>query len=49
VNVVTPNDYQSTVFQLLGLDPAKLVYHSSGREQRLIDNRPARVVKEILA
>jgi hypothetical protein len=49
VNVVTPNDYQATIFQLLGLDPQKLVYHSSGREQRLIDNRPARVVKEILA
>jgi hypothetical protein len=49
VDIVTPNDYQATIFQLLGLDPAKLVYHSSGREQRLIDNRPARVVKEILA
>jgi uncharacterized protein (DUF1501 family) len=49
VNVVTPNDYQATIFQLLGLDPAKLIYHSSGREQRLIDNRPARIVKEILA
>lgn len=49
VNVVTPNDYQATIFHLLGLDPAKLVYHANGREQRLIDNRPARVVKEILA
>jgi hypothetical protein len=49
VNVVTPNDYQATVFHLLGLDPAKLVYHASGREQRLIDGRPARVVQEILA
>jgi hypothetical protein len=48
-NVVTPNDYQATVFHLLGLDPAKLVYHASGREQRLIDGRPARVVQEILA
>lgn len=49
VNVVTPNDYQATIFQLLGLDAAKLAYHSGGREQRLIDSRPARVVKEILA
>jgi uncharacterized protein (DUF1501 family) len=48
-NVVTPNDYQATVFHLLGLDPEKLVYHASGREQRLIDGRPARVVEEILA
>jgi hypothetical protein len=48
VDVVTPNDYQATILHLLGLDPAKLVYHSGGREQRLIDNRPARVVQEIL-
>ncbi len=49
VNVVTPNDYQATLLHLLGLDPTKLVYHSNGREQRLIDGRPARVVHEILA
>ncbi|HEY7309802.1 MAG TPA: DUF1501 domain-containing protein [Gemmataceae bacterium] len=49
VNVVTPNDYQATILHLLGLDHTKLVYHSNGREQRLIDGRPARVVKEILA
>ena len=49
VNVVTPNDYQATIFQLLGLDATKLAYHSGGREQRLIDSRPARVVDEILA
>lgn len=48
VNVVTPNDYQATILHLLGLDHTKLVYHSNGREQRLIDGRPARVVKEIL-
>jgi len=49
VNVVTPNDYQATILHLLGLDHTKLVYQSNGREQRLIDNRPARVIKEILA
>jgi hypothetical protein len=48
VNVVTPNDYQATILKLLGLDHAKLVYHASGREQRLIDGRPARIVQEIL-
>ena len=48
VNVVTPNDYQATIFHLLGLNPAQLVYHSGGREQRLIDNRPARIIQEIL-
>jgi hypothetical protein len=49
VNVVTPNDYQATILHLLGLDHTKLVYHSNGREQRLTNGRPARVVKEILA
>jgi hypothetical protein len=49
VDVVTPNDFQATVLHLMGLDHAKLVYHFNGREQRLIDGRPARVVKEILA
>lgn len=48
VNVVTPNDYQATIFHLLGLDHTKLVYHSNGREQRLTDGRPARVVNDIL-
>jgi hypothetical protein len=48
VNVVTPNDYQATVFHLLGLDPKQLVYHSNGLAQRLISNEAARVVKEIL-
>jgi hypothetical protein len=48
VNVVTPNDYQATVFHLLGLDPKQLVYHSNGLVQRLISNEAARVVKEIL-
>jgi hypothetical protein len=48
VNVVTPNDYQATVFHLLGLDPKQLVYHSNGLAQRLISNEAARVVREIL-
>ncbi|HTU21486.1 MAG TPA: DUF1501 domain-containing protein [Gemmataceae bacterium] len=48
-NVVTPNDYQATILHLLGLDHTQLVYHSNGREQRLTDGRPARVVQEILA
>jgi hypothetical protein len=47
-NVVTPNDFQATVLQLFGLDHNRLVYHANGREQRLIDGRNARIVKEIL-
>lgn len=49
VNVVTPNDYQATLFHLFGLDHDRLVYHHNGRQQRLTDGRPARVVREILA
>ncbi len=48
-NVVTPNDYQATILHQLGLDHTKLVYHHNGREQRLTDGRPARVIREILA
>ena len=47
-NVVTPNDFQATILHLFGLDHTRLVYHANGREQRLTDGRPARVVKEIL-
>ncbi len=42
------NDFQATVLHLLGIDHQKLVYHANGRAQHLIDNRPARVVSEIL-
>lgn len=47
-NVVTPNDFQATVLHLLGLDHQRIVYHANGREYRLTDGRPARVVREIL-
>ncbi len=47
-NVVTPNDYQATVMHLFGLDHDRLVYHANGRDHRLTDGRPARIVKEIL-
>jgi hypothetical protein len=47
-NIVTPNDFQATILQLFGLDHNRLVYHANGREQRLIEGRNARVVKEII-
>jgi hypothetical protein len=47
-NVVTPNDFQATILNLLGLDHSRLVYYANGREQRLTDGRPARVVSEVL-
>jgi hypothetical protein len=48
-NILTPNDYQAPILHLLGLDHTKLLYNSNGREQRPIDGRAARVVKESLA
>ncbi len=47
-NVVTPNDYQATLLHLFGIDHEKLIYHSNGRDHRITDGRPARIVKEIL-
>jgi hypothetical protein len=47
-NVVTPNDFQATILHQFGLDHNRLAYHANGREQRLTDGRPARVVKEIV-
>lgn len=49
VNVVTPNDCQATLLKLFGLDHQQLVYHHNGQQQKLTDNRTARVVSEILA
>jgi hypothetical protein len=49
VNVVTPNDFQATILNQLGLDHAQLTYHTNGRAQTLTDSRPARIVREILA
>ena len=46
---VTPNDYQATLLHLFGLDHNQLAYHYNGQEQKLTDNRPCRVVKEMLA
>ena len=48
-NVVTPNDYQATLMHLFGLDHKQLAYHHNGQEAVITNNRPARVVKEILA
>jgi len=48
VNKVTANDYQATLLHQFGLDHKKLIYHHGGRAQKLTNDRPARVVKEIL-
>ncbi len=48
VNKVTPNDYQATLLHLFGLNHEDLVYYHNGQEQRLTNNRPCRVVQDIL-
>jgi hypothetical protein len=48
VNVVTPNDFQATIFQLLGLDHSRLVYFNNGLAQQITNGHSARVVQEIL-
>ncbi|MEX2111534.1 MAG: DUF1501 domain-containing protein [Pirellulales bacterium] len=49
VDPVSPNDYQATLLHLFGMDHAQLAYQYNGQEQKLTDNRPARVVQELLA
>jgi hypothetical protein len=48
-DVVTPNDFQATLFHLFGLDHRQLSYLFSGREQQITAGREARVVREIVA
>jgi uncharacterized protein (DUF1501 family) len=49
VNPVSPNDYQATLLHLFGLDHNRLTYQYNGLEQKVTDNRPCRVVSELLA
>ena len=48
VGKVTANDYQATLLHQFGLDHNELVYQHGGKAQKLTNDRPARVVKEIL-
>lgn len=48
-NIVTPNDYQATLFHLFGLNWKELVYHHSGQKQTVTAGRDARVVQDILS
>jgi hypothetical protein len=47
-DVVTPNDFQATVLNLLGIDHEHLIYRANGREHRITDGRPSQVVEGIL-
>lgn len=47
-DVVTPNDFQATLLHQLGLDHRHLAYRHNGQEQRITNQRAARVVGDIL-
>lgn len=49
VDPVSPSDYQATLLSLFGIDHHRLAYHHNGQEQTIADNRPCRVIQEILA
>ncbi len=46
---VSVHDFHATILQLLGLNHRDLVYEREGRNERLTDEFPARVVQEIIA
>jgi hypothetical protein len=48
-DVVTHHDFHATVLHLFGLDYKRLIYGRNGQELSLVDNKPCRVVKEIIA
>jgi hypothetical protein len=48
-DIVNHYDYHATVLHLFGIDHKKLSFKRNGQELTLVDNQPARVVKEILA
>ena len=48
-NRVSVHDFHATILHLLGMNHRDLVYEREGRRERLTDEFPARVVKEVLA
>lgn len=48
VDKVTANDYQATILHQFGLNHNQLLYLHAGRKEKLTNDRPARVVGEIL-
>jgi hypothetical protein len=47
-DIVTHHDLHATLLHLFGLDHTRLIYRRAGRELSLTDNKPARVVRDIL-
>jgi hypothetical protein len=48
VDRVGPSDLHATLLYLLGLDHERLVYFHNGKLERLTDNAPCRIVRELL-
>jgi uncharacterized protein (DUF1501 family) len=48
-NRVMVADLHATILHVLGLDHTRVTYHLHGREERLTDVYPARVLKDLLA
>lgn len=48
VDKVTPNDYQSTLLYLFGLDPKELYYVHNGQVKEITNGRESRIVNEVL-
>ena len=48
-NPVSVHDFHATILHQLGLDHRKLVFEREGRSERITDEFPSRVIKEILA
>ena len=42
-------DLHATILRLLGLDHESLTWHHNGRDERLTDVYPARVIDELIA
>ena len=48
-NKVSVHDFHATILHLLGMNHRKVIYQREGRNERLTDEFPARIVKEILS
>jgi hypothetical protein len=48
-NKVSVHDFHATVLHLLGMDHRKLVFTREGRNERITDEFPARVLGEIIS
>ena len=48
VNPVSIHDFHATILHLMGLNHRELIWEREGRRERITDEFPARVVKEII-